>query len=412
MSKLTPPLYKLMEEGNILRQRKQLLPLFFIIFIDSIGYFIVIPVILRLFMPGDDSLLSAHTTMMTRNLLYSLTLMLSPLAFIICSPLIGHLSDRYGRKKALTYALLAACIGFLLPIIGILKKTICLIFIGRFIAGASSSSQPVAQAGVTDFSEGNVRAFYLSLIGFAMTLAMIIGPLSGSYLSDKQLLSWFTVTTPYWFALVLSLINIIMMIILYKNTPHIQLKKSTPSPRLLIQNNLWLVMVSFLFLEIAWAQYYQASFLTLTQHFHYSMDKMSLFAAYIGFWMCLGLTLIYGRLLNHFSIESIAKSSLLIASLSLIFCNIPNTTIQWIMMIPGTIAVGTAYPSLLSIMSHRIKTGHQGYILGCASTLLGVAWMLTGLLSGPLSQLGFAWPNLLSTIALIMAYTIAVLFIK
>ena len=387
-----------------IKNYRQLLPLLFIIFIDTVGYFIVMPVIIRLFMPGTDALLPANMSTMIRDLLYSLTLMLSPLAFIICSPLIGHFSDRYGRKKALTYALIAACIGFLLPIIGILKKTIYLIFIGRFIAGASSSSQPVAQAGVTDITIGKVRAFYFSLIGFAMTLGMVIGPLSGSYLSDNTLISWFNVTTPYCFALLLSLINIIMMIILYKNTHQPLLKKTTLSPQLLTQNKIWILMISFLFLEIAWSQYYQASFLIMTQHFHYSMDQMGLFAAYMGFWMCIGLTVVYNRLLKYFSIEAITTSSLCVAGLALLFCNIPNTTIQWIITIPATIAIGTAYPSLLSIMSHRTQPEHQGYILGCASTVLGVAWMLTGLLSGPLSQWGFMWPNILSTISMIIAY--------
>ena len=385
-------------------RRGQLLPLLFIIFIDTVGYFIVMPVILRLFMPGSDSLLPTHTTMMTRDLLYSLTLMLSPLAFITCSPLIGHFSDRYGRKKALTYALIAACIGFLLPIIGIIKKTVCLIFIGRFIAGMSSSSQPVAQAGVTDFTTGKIRAFYLSLIGFAMTLGMVIGPLSGSYLSDHTLISWFNVTTPYAFALLLSLINVVMMLVLYKNTQQKPAEKPTLSLKLLSKDHIWLLMLSFLFLEIAWSQYYQASFLTMTQHFHYSMNKMSLFAAYIGLWMCLGLTVIYSKLLKHFSTETIAKLSLLTASIALLICNIPNTSLQWLMMIPTAIAFGTGYPSLLSIMSHRTHATHQGYILGCASTVLGIAWMITGLLSGPLSHLGFFWPTVLSTAAMITAY--------
>lgn len=382
----------------------RLLPLLFIIFIDTIGYFIVMPVMLRLFMQGNHSVLPRETSLMTRNLLYSLTLMLSPLAFIICSPLIGYCSDRYGRKKALTYALLAACVGFLLPIMGIFKKMISLIFIGRFVAGASSSSQPVAQAGVTDITTGKVRAFYLSLIGFSMTLGMVIGPLAGSYLSDDSLISWFNVTTPYYFALLLSLINIIMMVTLYKTTRQPLLKKLTLSPRLLTQQGIGPLMLSFLFLEIAWSQYYQASFLSMTQHFHYTMNKMSIFAAYMGFWMCVGLTIVYRQLLKYFSIEMITQSSLCIASFALLFCNIPNTLIQWIMIVPATVAIGIAYPSLLSLMSHRTEPTHQGYILGCASTLLGVAWMLTGLLSGPLFEWGFAWPNIISALSIAIGY--------
>ncbi len=394
---------------------RKLLPLFFIIFIDSVGYFIVISIMIRLFIQGDDSLLPLSTSMTTRNLLYSLTLMLSPLGFIICSPIIGHLSDRYGRKKALFFSLIAACIGFLLPIIGIKTKTLSLIFLGRLIAGASSSSQPVAQAGVTDLTTDKVRAFYLGLIGFAMTLAMVLGPLSGSYLSDSTLVHWFDVSTPYFFALSLSVINVIMLLVFYKDSTQIKLENEWTTPdhyptsffiTLMKEKNIWVLMLVFFFMEIAWSQYYQAAFLTLTQHFHYTLNKMALFTAYVGLWMCLGLTVIYKILMKLFSLNTITRYSLLICAFSLALCTIQDTRVQWIMMIPASISIGVVYPSLLAILSQRTPIDHQGYILGIASTLLGIAWMITGLLAGPLISVSFKLPNILSATAITFAYLI------
>ncbi|PHQ79404.1 MAG: hypothetical protein COB66_06915, partial [Coxiella sp. (in: Bacteria)] len=270
------------------------MPLFFVIFIDTLGYFIVLPVMIRIFMHGAGHLIPASTTLMHRDFLFSLVLALSPLAFILCSPVIGHLSDRFGRKKVLSYALVAATIGFALPIIGILTKSISWIFIGRAIAGASSSSQPIAQAGVTDFTTGKIRAFYLSMIGFSMTLGMVCGPLSGSYLSDSSLVHWFNITTPYWFALILSLLNIALILCFYSDTPqikthatHASLQQNTHKfIHLITQNKIWVLMLAFFFLEIAWSQYYQSSFLVLAQHFHYTANHISIFAAYVGLWMC------------------------------------------------------------------------------------------------------------------------------
>lgn len=387
---------------------KQLLPLFLLIFIDTVGYFVVIPVVIRIFLHGDGHLIPTHTSIAMRDMLYSLALMLSPLAFIFCSPIIGHLSDRYGRKKALIGALIAACIGFLLPVIGIIKHMLSLIFIGRFIAGASSSSQPVAQAGVTDITTGSVRAFYLSLIGFAMTLGMVIGPLSGSYLSDTHLVHWFNITTPYIFAVVLSVLNVFMFLLCYNNTNQ-QTDHNNPQPlhtlvRLLAHYKIWGFMLSFFFLEIGWSQYYQAAFLTLSQHFHYTTNQVSLFTTYTGFWMCIGLTVIYRYLIRHYAIKHIAQVSLLILALSFSVCIIPNSTVQWLMMIPATICIGTAYPSLLAMMSQRSDKTHQGYVLGCTSTALGIAWMLTGLIAGPIIAIWFNLPNLIAAIAMIVAY--------
>lgn len=389
------------------QNNKRLLPLFLLIFIDTIGYFVVIPVVIRIFLHGDGDLIPANTPIVTRDLFYSLALMLSPLAFIICSPIIGHISDRYGRKKALIGALIAACLGFALPIIGIVKHMLSLIFIGRFIAGASSSSQPVAQAGVTDFTTGKVRAFYLSLIGFAMTLGMVVGPLSGSYLSDSHLVSWFNTTTPYAFAVILSVINVLMFLFYYKNTGQ-QARDNTAQPlgsllKLFSRYHIWALMLSFFFLEIAWSQYYQAAFLTLSQHYHYTTNQVGLFTTYTGFWMCIGLTVIYRHLIKHYEVKQIAQTSLLILALAFSACMIPNITVQWLMMIPATICIGTAYPSLLAMMSQRSDKTHQGYILGCASTALGIAWMLTGLIAGPIINIWFNLPNLIAAFAMIIA---------
>lgn len=377
----------------------QLFPLLLVIFLDTVGYFIVIPVTIHIFIHNDAHLLSPSITVFQRDLLFSITLMLSPLAFIICSPLLGHLSDRIGRKPTLIVALIIACIGFLLPIIGITKKIISLILIGRFIAGVSSSSQPIAQASITDFTADKQRAFYLALIGAAMTIGMVIGPLTSSLLSLES------VTTPYWLAFWLSIINLLLLIILYKNPvdhQSAQRSNSTTTKRfpyylqLLKQNKIWLLLIAFFFYESAWAQYYQASFLLLDQYFHYTVLKVSIFTTYVGIWMALGLTVIYKYLIQRHSVETILKYSLLIMFVALALCIIPSTIAQWILMIPATICIGTAYPSLLHMLSHRCDNQNQGYVLGFASTALGIAWMVTGLVAGPAIASWAMIPNIIS----------------
>lgn len=372
-------------------QFRQLLPLFFIIFIDSLGYFLVIPILLRLYIHGPDVILATNTSTITRDLLYGLTIALSPLAFLIIAPIAGHFSDRFGRKKTMFYCLLAALIGFLLPILGIIKSSVSLILIGRFIAGASSSSQPIAQAAIADITEGKRKAFYLSLIGFAMTLAMVLGPLAGGYLSDHHLVSWFNVKTPYWAGFFLATINIALLLVFYTDAGQVKAKFNKLSFRkrfsilknALLQNNILLLLIVFLLMEIAWSQYYQSIFLYLTDQFHYSTDKIGLFTAYIGLWMSLGLTLIYRIWIKFMEIEKILLHSLIIATIGLIGCNFYHDVItQWIFIIPTAICIGTAYPSILAMLSNRTAEDHQGLVLGFASTVLALAWMLTGFSSG------------------------------
>ena len=209
---------------------KKLAPLLLLIFIDSFSFFLVLPVLLRLIMigPGNTPILPIHDTLAMRNFLFGLGMSISMLTSIIFSPIVGHVSDIKGRKKTLFYCLFAAIVGFLIPIVGILHRSISLVIIGRCISGASSASQPIAQAAITDFSSGRQKAFYLSLIAFAMTLAMMLGPLAGGYLSDSHLVSWFNVTTPYWVGTALAIINILLMLRLYRETHHTSKPKTHP----------------------------------------------------------------------------------------------------------------------------------------------------------------------------------------
>lgn len=390
---------------------KRLLPLLLLIFIDTVGYFIVIPIIIRLFHTGPESILPANTSTAMRDTLYSITLALSPIAFIICSPLLGHLSDRYGRKITLTGALIASALGFIIPIFGIAKHMISLVLIGRFIEGASSSSQPLAQAAVTDFAAGKRKALYLGMIGFAMTLGMVLGPVLGSYLSDNTLESWFNPTTPYWFAFILSILNIYLILCYYSDdrqhkTTALQQSTSLQLKQLwqiISHKKILILLFSFFFMEIGWSQYYQAIFLILPEKFQYSINDVSLFTAYAGLWMCLGLSVIYKIVIRFATIEKIAQWSLVVTLIGLGLCNIPNVIAQWILMIPTTIAIGTAYPSLLALMSNQADDTHQGYILGSASTMLGAAWMITGLLAGTFIQINTMLPILISGAALLFA---------
>ncbi len=399
------------------KQTGQISTLLLLIFLDSLGYFLIIPVFLRLFMPGSDSIFPVETSHAVRNSWYGISLMLSPLAALLFGPYIGHLSDRYGRKKTLLFCLLFAVIGFLLPIIGILKKSLVFILVGRVIAGASSSSQPVAQAAATDLYQHKERALMLSFIACAMTLAMVLGPLCGAYLSDHHLWSALGVRMPYYVGAGLSILNILLFLVFFKNTT--PAKTHTPHTASLLQliavlkqKKIWSLLLVFFFMEIAWSQYYQAIFLYLDQVSHYPIEKIGVFAAYIGFWMCLGLTWIYQLLLQNFTLEKILGLCLWVSLLGLIGCNIPINDCQWLFIIPLSIGIGAAYPSIVALISHEAHPSHRGGTLGSISVFLNLSWMMTGFSAGFLMRFQMQLPLLIALFALMIAIFLYKISIK
>jgi len=390
---------------------RKLLPLLLLIFIDSFSYFIVIPVLLQLFFNHQYHLIPDASSLRQRELLTGFVIGLSSLATLISAPLIGHFSDQYGRKKTLGVCLFLVCLGFLLPILGILSQQVLLIIFGRFLTGLGSASQAIAQAAVSDIYKSRKKSQALSLIALMMTLPIILGPLAGGYLSDPKILFWFDIKTPYLFALLLSLFNFLLLILFFKETlKNSFIKKNQKQAQkqaknthltLTIFNLFWqlktsiklysigLLLFLFFSLELGWSSYYQTIPLYLSQSFFYSAQKISLFYTYMGLLISLGLILIYPILIRFFPIKKIMQTSWVLVIFTL-FLNLilsyyfKNPEIQWVLSPIISIFTGMAYVSLVSLISDKVPENQQGWIMGYLSTLLFFAWMLTGFMSGVL----------------------------
>lgn len=395
-----------------MKKSHTLATLFLLIFIDSLNYFLIMPVLMRLFVENAQGLLPFFTSSATRAELYGIGVMLAPLTFLILSPLLGNLSDKYGRKKIMLGCLFGAFCGYVLPIIGILQKSILWIFIGRALTGAAMGSQPIAQAAVTDISQGPQKAFYLAMISFAMTLGMVIGPFAGSYLSDPHFLSFLSVSTPYYLGAFFAITNIILLYFAFHETHVVKIKKTRRSffqsakllARILFSSKVSNLLFIFFFFEIAWSEYYQTLFLYMPKIFGYSADQIGNFTLYIGLWMCFGLSFFYKWLIKKISIAQAFALSIYVMSASLvILAFIPGIFVQWVFVAPLSVFTGTAYASMLSLLSDRSDPEHQGWVLGVASFFMGLTWMITAFTSGELMGLSTKAPMMLAAVSMLLA---------
>ena len=371
---------------------KRLLPLLLIVFLDSFSFFIVIPILLQLFYLNDYGLLPVDTNLSVRNLLTGITISLSTFTALVFSPFIGSLSDKYGRKVTLLLCMGGILIGFAMPIIGIWKKNIFLILMGRCFCGIGASSQPIAQAAVADLYAGKEKSYFLSLVALMMTLALIVGPLAGGYLADPQIVSWFSVSTPLWCAFFLSLLTWLMVLFLFKETlsqqsmrqQMVSLSDIVTSFRFMVKHyQIGLLFVIFFFLELGWSQYYQSIFLYLNLTAHYSPQQIGFYNAYIGILMSIGLMCLYPFLIRYFTISMIMRTSMLLVFVGYIgIILFGSVKAHWVFVPLISIFTGTAYVSLVSLISNAVDVSDQGKTMGYASTLLFTAWMLTAFNGG------------------------------
>jgi len=166
--------------------------IFATVFLDMLGLGIIAPVLPKLvltFTGGDGARAAA---------IFGIFGTVFALMQFVCSPLLGVLSDRFGRRPVIVLSNVGLGLDYVLMA---LAPTVSWLFAGRVIAGITSASMTTASAYVADVAQPKQRAAGFGLVGAAFGLGFIAGPAIGGLLGgiDPRL--------PFWFAAALSLTN-------------------------------------------------------------------------------------------------------------------------------------------------------------------------------------------------------------
>lgn len=170
--------------------------IFLTLFIDMIGFGIVIPV-LPLYAENPAAFGATESQLAWIVGVYSL------LQFV-CSPIIGKISDRVGRKPVLAISIFGTAVGFI--ILGA-ATTVTMLLIGRIIDGISGGNISTAMACIADSTTKEERSRSMGLVGAAFGLGFVIGPALGGVLSK------FGASVPFYTAAALALINAVLVML-------------------------------------------------------------------------------------------------------------------------------------------------------------------------------------------------------
>ena len=174
-------------------KRSPLLVIFITVFIDLVGFGIVIPVL-----PYYAEGTRFGATPSQVGLLFASYSVMQ----LIFSPVLGRLSDKYGRRPVLLFSLLGTAAGFL--VLG-MAGALWMLFVGRIIDGISGGNISTAQAYIADVTTEENRAKGMGLIGAAFGLGSVFGPAIGGILSR-----W-GINVPFLFAGGLALANALLL---------------------------------------------------------------------------------------------------------------------------------------------------------------------------------------------------------
>lgn len=132
-----------------------------------------------------------------------------PICQLVAGPILGRLSDRYGRRPVLVFSQAGTAISFV--ILGLARDFPTLLF-GRMLDGFSGGNIMVAQAYVADVTKPEDRARGMGMIGMAFGLGFVIGPLVGGLLVDLPVSPEWSLSVPFLAAAAFSAVALILVI--------------------------------------------------------------------------------------------------------------------------------------------------------------------------------------------------------
>ncbi len=348
--------------------------IFVTVLVDVIGFGIIIPVmpsLIRELIQGDISAASSYGGW----LMFAYAIMQ-----FLCAPILGNLSDKYGRRPVLLFSLLGFGIDYIFLA---LAPTIGWLFVGRIIAGITGASFTTASAYIADISEPDKRAQNFGMIGAAFGLGFIIGPLIGG------LLGQFGSRVPFIAAAVLTLLNwlygyFVLPESLAKENRRpfswkranplgslIQLKKYPAVAGLII--SLTLVYIGAHAVQSTWSFYNIGKFNWDEKMVGYSL-------AFVGFMIALVQGGLIRIVIPKIGQEKSLYIGLLLYSIGMVL--FAFATQGWMMFAFCTIYClgGIAGPAIQGIISSHVPSNEQGELQGALTSLMSATSIVGPLL--------------------------------
>lgn len=338
-----------------------------------------------------------------------------------CAPIIGNLSDKYGRRPVLLVSLLGFGIDYLFMA---LAPTIGWLFISRVIAGITGASFTTASAYIADVSTNETRAQNFGMLGAAFGLGFIIGPSVGGLLAEYGL------RVPFFVAAGFALLNalygyfVLPESLSKENRRPFEWKRANPLGSLLhlkkypavlgLITSLVLVYIAAHALQSTW------TYINIDR-FHWSKKLLGLSLGVVG----LMTLIVQGGLIRFINPKLGNERSVYIglAIYSIGMLSFAFATQSWMMfafMVPYCLG-GIAGPALQAILSGHVPPSEQGELQGALTSMISLTSIVGPLVmtnlfaffTRPGSSIHFSGaPFLLGSILLMVSAVIAYLVLK
>jgi len=361
-----------------MKHNRYLISIFLIVFIDLLGFSLILPLL-----PFYAETFGADPIMI------GLLVAVYAAAQFFSAPLLGRISDRFGRRPVLLISIAGNMIAFI--ILGF-AHSLAVLFVARTLAGIFGGNLSVAQAYITDVTDEKNRSRGLGLIGAAFGLGFIMGPALGGMLSQ------FGFGVPSFLAAGLSIVNLLLVALWLPESltadkiatlsdhhrPAINISDlmntlKQPGIGPLLQNRFWFALAFNLFTSVfaLYAQY----------RLNFDSRQTGYLLAYIGFLSVIVQGVLVGRITKKIDDKTLLFSMTLLMSIGLLGWAFIQT-LGWLMLDLAILAfAGGMFNTIInSAISKAVAPIEVGGTLGLASSLESATRVFAPSLGGLLIQ--------------------------
>ena len=352
---------------NVINPKSALLFILVTICLDSIGLGIIIP--------SFPTLISETAAVPISQASQYFGWVMGAYAFMqfLFSPLIGNLSDRFGRRPILLISVLGMSLDYLVMYFA---PDLWWLVIGRAVSGIFGASFTSASAYIADISAPDKRAQNFGMIGAAFGIGFVIGPAIGGLLSD------FGARTPFLVAAFFSMANFIYGFIVLKeslpveNRRAFEWKRSNPFGALQQMKRFkklkYLFLVSFLTILTTMCVHSTWNFYSM-EKFGWTTKEVGISLAVVG--VCFGVVqgALTGKIVAKFGQKNAAKIGLFLSIFVLIGMGlIYQGWMMYAIILPYAFT-GIVDPTIRSIISGQVQSNEQGELQGIFTSLMSLA---------------------------------------
>jgi DHA1 family tetracycline resistance protein-like MFS transporter len=294
----------------------------------------------------------------------------------LCSPLLGALSDRFGRRPVVLISNLGLGLDY---IVMALAPSLWWLFVGRVVSGITAASISTGFAYVADVTPPEGRAARFGMLGVAFGAGFVLGPALGGLAGgiDPRL--------PFWIAAGLSLANALYgLLVLPESLPRerrapFEWRRANPLGSLTLLRShrelLGLASVNFLG-QLAHAVLPSVTVLYMGYRYGWDERTVGLVMAGVGVCAMVVQGALIGPVVKRFGERTALIAGLLFGAAGFATYGIAATGVVFLIGVPLMALWGFANPAALGLMSRRVGPHEQGQVQGANGSIAGVANMI------------------------------------